>query len=387
MEGSTASIHVRNFLPEGNRSMKIARVSDTPVQDVETNIPIEVRLAIQEQSIHRQQRLFATDKAMSLQFTRLREEYNEEIRYLVGAETHEKYVEQYRGILARIAETAKKFPRTPAGEKEEKEYRARLKQEKHNFYHSLGFDTRRAIFIRKKYLTRAREILDRGLEPDAEMPANADQAEPTPTSNPWTWVFPPYSSQWTYIVASNGSRGSRWRTLNASSATGEISLWSQTDLFGADDSDWSSLDIMGEVGFWFQMPAAGLVEVWIRYQDINTDYTGQLWDESGCSDADVQQLSRAYLWTSGSTERYSTSVDYRRGESEGAWAVGGPTSPGVILSKHLFSNKAYAAGEWVWVAAGIRDKNYCWVDDMSCRSIMTSRWFVNHVVVRSTGAP
>ncbi|HUU19437.1 MAG TPA: hypothetical protein VMW72_19970 [Sedimentisphaerales bacterium] len=367
--------------------MKIFRVNDTPVQDLENEIPIEVRFAAQEHSVERQQRLLNTEKELSLGLARLREEFKEEIRQLVGAETVEKHAEQYSKLLARIAEIPKKFPRTRGGEKEEEEHRKLLNKEKHELYHSLGFDTKRGIVIRKKYRESARKILERGLEPDAEMPADADTEEPKPTSNPWKWVFPPYGGQWTHTVQSNGSRGSRWRTLNASAVTGEVSLWNRMELFGADNSDWSRIDIMSEVGFWFRMPAAGLVEVWIRYQDINTDYTGQLWDESDCSDADIQQLSRAYLWTLGSTERYSTIVDYRRGESKGSWAVGGPTYPGQILSKHLFSNKSYATNDWVWVAAGVRDMNYFWVDDMSCRSTMTSRWFVKHVVIRSTGAP
>jgi hypothetical protein len=229
--------------------------------------------------------------------------------------------------------------------------------------------------------------MENSIEPDAAIPTNADTAEPKPTNNPWTWVFPPYGGQWTHVETTGGSSGSRERRLNASAASGEIDLWNRMVLSGADDSDWSTIDIMSEVGFWFQMPAAWLVEVWIRYQDINTDYTGQLWDESGCSDADIRQLSRAYLWTSGSTERYATNVDYRRGESEGSWSRGGPTGPGTIYSKHLFSNKSYVSGEWVWVAAGVRDMNHFWVDDMGCRSTMTSSWFVNHVAVRSTGAP
>lgn len=367
--------------------MKIFHVDDTLVQNLEAEVPIEIRFAVQEQLVERQKRFFDTNRELSLKLARLRDEYKEDIRYLVGAESFEKYAEQYSSLLARIAEAPKKFLRTPKGEKEEEEYKRGLKKEKHELYHNIGFDTKRAIVIRKKYLKRARGIFEQSLEPDAEIPADADTEEPKPKGNPWTWVFPPYSGQWTHIVESNGSKGYRWRTLNASSATGEISLWNRMELFGADDSDWSRIDIMSEVGFWFRMPAAGLVEVWIRYQDINTDYTGHLWDESGCSDADVQQLSRAYLWTSGSTERYFTNVDYRRGESEGSWVVGGPTTPGQIRSIHLFSGKSYAANEWVWVTAGVRDKNYFWVDDMSCRSIMTSDWFVNHVVIRSTGAP
>jgi hypothetical protein len=243
------------------------------------------------------------------------------------------------------------------------------------------------VIIRKKYLKRAVEILKQGADLGAEMPADDQAEEPKPTNNPWTWIFPPFAHQWVNLVVSDGSRGQRYRTFNTSATTGEIALWNRMNLSGADDSDWSQIDIMGEVGFWFQMPAAGLVEVWIRYQDINTDYTGNLQDESGCSDANLQQLSRAYLWTAGSTERYSTIVDYRRGESEGSWAVGGPSMPGDIISKHLFSNQSYATNEWVYVSVGIRDMNYFWVDDMSCRSDMMSRWFVNHVAIRSTGAP
>lgn len=368
--------------------MKILSVEETPALDLEAQVAPDAWLADQQLIIQRQQRLLDTHKRLSQQLSDLRAEYKEEINYLVGGEKAAKYAGQYAEILGRIAEIPKKFPRTPGGEKDEAELRARLKQEKHQFYHSLGFDTRRAVVVRKKYVERAKQILDRVREPDAQLPEGADTEAPKPTNNPWTWVFPPFAQGWTNIVASNGSRGSRLRTVNASPTTGEIDLWSRQELFGADDSDWSLIDIMAEVGFRYRMPAAGLVEVWIWYQDINTDYTGTLWDESGCSDAFIQQLSRAYIWTMGSTERYATVVDYQRGESEGSWAVGGPTSPGQILSPvHLVSNKSYAAGDLVYISVGAEDHNYFWTDDMSCRSIMTTKWFVNHLAVRSTGAP
>ena len=207
----------------------------------------------------------------------------------------------------------------PEAEAEEREHRESLKREKHELYHGIGFDTGRAIALRRKYLKEARKLVAGSLEPDAELPRDAALEEPKPTNNPWTWAFPPYTGQWTHESAFGGSRGSRWRTRSANAASGELYLWSRADLFGADDSDYSVVDIMGEVGFWFRMPAAGLVEAWVWYQDIDTDYTGQLWDESGCSDADIQQLSRVYMWTGGSSERYSTVIDYRRGESSGSW--------------------------------------------------------------------
>jgi hypothetical protein len=348
---------------------------------------MDARLAAGEQLLERQRHLLETERKVSDGLSRLREQYKEEIRSIVGAEAWDSHQEQYRELLSRFAETRDRFARTPAGEKKEKKHEEGLKKEKHEFYHGLGFDTRKAIVTRAKYVKKARQILDASLEADAEIPDDAELEEPEPTSNPWTWVFPPYNHQWTYTAASTGSRGSRSRSLSASGVSGEISLWNRMALYGADDSDWSKTDIMAEVGFWFRMPAAGLVEVWIRYRDIDTDYTGRLWDESGCSDANVRQLSRAYLWTSGSSERYSTVIDYRRGESSGSWARGGPTAPGAILSRHLFSHRSYATNEWVDVRAGVRDMNYFWVDDMGCRSTMTSKWHVDHVAIRSTGAP
>lgn len=135
------------------------------------------------------------------------------------------------------------------------------------------------------------------------------------------------------------------------------------------------------------MPAAGLLDVWAWYQDINTDYTGFLYDESGCSDADVHQLSRLYLWTGGATERYVTVVDDKRGEDDEGERANYFKAPGTVTAWHFYSPKAYAAGEWVYGAIGVRDYNYFWVNDMTCRSRMVSQWFVKQIAVRSTGAP
>jgi hypothetical protein len=372
---------------EANR-MKILSVEETPAFEVEAQVAPDAWLANQELFIQRQQRLLERHKRLNKQLSDLRAEYKEEIEYLIGAEKMAKAKGQLADIVSRIATLPKKFPRTPAGEKAEADLRQRLKFEKHQFYHSLGFDVRRAVMVRQKYVARSNQILELAIEHDAELPAGAETTAPKPTNNPWTWIFPPYTNGWTNVVSSTGSAGSRLRTVTAVPGTGEIDLWSRQELFGADDSDWSLVDIMAEVGFHYRMPAAGLVETWIWYQDINTDYTGTLWDESGCSDASIQQLSRAYIWTAGSTERYATVVDYRRGENDGSWAVGGPTSAGQVLpAVHLFSNRSYAAGELVYISVGAEDNNYFWVDDMSCRSVMTTKWFVNHVAVRSSGAP
>jgi hypothetical protein len=158
-------------------------------------------------------------------------------------------------------------------------------------------------------------------------------------------------------------------------------------IYGADDSDYTYTGAFSELQFWFRMPNAGMVEVWLYLQAIDTAYGGCLDDEWGFSDANIQQTSRPYLSIIspyGDT-RYSTLLDYRRGEDEGCWgriiATGGQ-----YRYAHLFSLNSYAAGQWVLCGVGINDYNYVWVNDMSFNTYLTSRWFLRDVAVRSTGA-
>ena len=138
------------------------------------------------------------------------------------------------------------------------------------------------------------------------------------------------------------------------------------------------------------MPATGLIEVWGYFQAIQDEFSGCLSDEWGVSDAGIQQLSRPYLRTISPSEawRYGVFLDYRRGENEGCWSGKiNNAQPGEFRYPYLFSMQSYAAGQWVYLAIGVHDFNYFWVNDMSCSANLTSRWFVKNIAVRSTGAP
>jgi hypothetical protein len=349
-------------------------------------IPLDIRFALQDSLIERQHRHLARNKELAASLANLRQECQRELYIIIGEERYRNNLARYQELREKFAQVPRMVRSTLEGERAEREQRRRLRAQRHEFYHNLGFDTEQAIRIRKDYLARARAAVDANLAADLTMPSDDAAEEPRPTSNPWKWYLPPYEGQWSNILWFSGTAGSRWKDVNAWTTSGEIRLLSIQELFGAGDADASHIEAMTEIGFWFKMPAAGLVEVWAYLQDINTDYTGQLWDESGCSEADVQQLARIYIWTSNSVERYITHVDFKRGEQEGAWADY-YTSPGSINPKHFFSNQAYAAGEWVYVAIGLQDSNYFWLNDMACKSVMVSQWFVKATAVRSTGAP
>ena len=355
---------------------------------LETHIPLAARLDLDEQTLERERRLLADSRELSLGLNRLHEEYRRRIREMVGEERYRENLPRFLDLQNRFAALAEKRALTPESERQMRELHRRLAGEKHEFYHGLGIDLPQVIQMRDEVIARAGEIVERSLHREQEMPPE-DIPEPEPTDNPWSWRFPPYAHQWGAIITSYGTHpnGKIWKSAGANAQTGQLSLSSWIELWGAGDSDYLKTDAMCEVGFWFQMPAAGLLDVWAYYQDINTDYTGFLYDESGCSDADVHQLSRLYLWTQGSTERYNTAVEVKKGEDdEGSWASY-HTAPGTVVAVHFFSQRAYAAGEWVYGAIGVKDYNYFWVDDMTCRARMVSQWFVKQIAVRSTGAP
>jgi hypothetical protein len=145
---------------------------------------------------------------------------------------------------------------------------------------------------------------------------------------------------------------------------------------------------MSEVWVWFQMPTAGLVEIWAFLQAIETSRWGRLVDHFGFSDANIEQRSSAYLEViePQGGHRGITLLDYRRGGDEGSWAAA-LLAPGAFHAAQLFSVESHAAGQWVLLAIGVEDLNYMWLDDMEADSEMTNRWFVHHVAVRSTGGP
>jgi len=336
--------------------------------------------------IERERGLLNKHQALSAALEDLHQAYRREMRALIGDDRYDANIERQRAIQEQFVGLRARFAATPDGERARQEQRRKLLREKHDLYHGLGIDINRAVAIRKAHLAEVKSVAATHIDLDLEQAARPLGEPPTPRSNPWTWYTAPYAHQWNRVLPPYSSAGSISVTANSWASSGELNLTSRIGLFGASDRDQSWTDAMCEVGFWFRMPAAGMIEVWAWFQDINTDYFGFLEDEAGCSDAYVRQLSRMYLWTGGSSERYVTVLDYPRGEEEGSW-VKPLTKTGEVSNKQFFSQKSYAGGEWIYVALGVRDVNFFEVDDMSCSSQMYSHWFVKQVAVRSTGAP
>ncbi len=351
--------------------------------------PKEALLAAADDAASREKQVISDGVQLSETLGRMKDECRKEIRAVIGADKLEGYEKFHERAKQRLADLPGLTRHTTESLRLGSQLRRQVLMEAKQFVNRLGIDTRKIEEVQKKYIAEARSAVERAMRAREEAPyveiTPADA--PTPSHNPWEWKSPPYvgqwGTQWYY-----GTRGTRWASHFESRITGEINCWSGMNISGADDSDTTYTNGYSEVQFWFRMPAAGLVEVWVYLQAIDTPYGGCLEDEWGFSDADIQQRSRPYLWILSpfGSPRYNTLLDYRRGEDEGCWS-GSITGAGNFRYAHLFSLDSYAAGQWVLCGVGVHDYNYFWVNDMSCHTNMTSRWFVKNVAVRSTGAP
>ena len=356
---------------------------------IKENIPNEVVLASVDDAAKREKDIVSTHVELCETLQRLKDECKKEIRSAIGKEKLETYEKAHERAKQRYADVASSMQHTTESLKLVSQMRRQILAESKQLIGRLGIDPMKIKKIQKKYIAEARSAVERALQAREEAPyVDISPADaPTPSHNPWEWRSPPYVGQWG-TQWSYGTRGWRWVSHSENRLTGAINCWSSMSIYGADDSDYTYTKAYSELQFWFNMPAAGMVEVWLYLQAVDTPYGGCLSDEWGWSDAYIQQSSRPYLWVlyPYGSARYSTLLNYQRGEYEGCWA-GTIADAGHYRYAHLFSLNTYAAEQWVKCGVGIYDYNYFWVNDMSCNTYMTNRWFLKNVAVRSTGAP
>lgn len=362
---------------------------ENPVMVDEIEMTIEEQMGEEEALLERRKTHFEQIKKLASEWNEMEEAYARDITELIGKAKVRNARAKHEELLTRMRKSSELFDLSPEGRKALEAYEAQIAEERHELYRSMRFDHEGAIALRKQYLDRKMTAYDRFLDLDA----GREWATPSPkglpiTDNPWSHYSAPYVNEWGTSNAWT-TRGYTSATHNESRASGGINCFSYTRVVGADDSDSGATKAMSEVQVRFRMPAAGMVEIWATLQDVQTDMNGRLRDESGCSDGRVRQSSRAYLWTSGGTERYQTlaTVSIRSDGSNRSWNET-RTVPGQFIYPHIFSSRTYAAGELVTVAIGVQDDTSFSVNDMSVNpSRVTSRYFVKDIWVRSTGAP
>lgn len=372
-------------------------------------VPADVSFAALDDAAMRVKQIASVNVKLSSSLRRLRDECRKEIRSAIGADRLENYDQLHETIKRRFVGIVNATRPTTESLNTASRARREILTEVKQTVSQLGIDTTRIGEIQEGYIAEAQSAVEETLRAREAAPyveVSSDEA-PSLSSNPWEWRSAPYIGQWGYewddgSVGGPGTDGfnliwqppappwypfERLHSHSEDRLTGGLSCMSRMSLYGSD-GEFGYTDVYSELQFWFKMPAAGLVEVWLYLQAIDTPWGGWLADEWGFSDANIEQISRPYLWIIAPLDkpRYGTLLDYRRGEDEGQWGTviaGG----GQYRYAHLFSLDAYSAGQWVLCGVGLHDFNYFWVDDMSLEMSATNRWFLKNVAVRSTGAP
>jgi hypothetical protein len=262
------------------------------------------------------------------------------------------------------------------------------------FITSLGNDFEDVKNVQKKYRAQATSAVEKAMnivEPAPYVDVNSPYLE-----NTWTFRTPPYDGSTGYDLKYYYGFEGNSTELGVSHFENALTAEIGCNSFIKIGYAWSEEDAHchttagSDVWVSFLMPATGLVEVYVFLQSIETTYHGYITDGLGFSDVDMYQESKAYLevFQPGIAadpieRRYETLLDYRR-DREGPWS-GDVAWPGDYLYPRLFSLHPYAAGQWVVLKIGVEDQNYVMVNDMTCFSYLTNRWFVSKVAIKSSG--
>jgi hypothetical protein len=356
-----------------------------PVKDVPQNTQQQaagISLEIEQEELKESQSLAKTVQGLSA-------EYQEKLSAIIGGENLERYSEFRVTNRKRVSDLILKAPPTVVGEREIHEARRRAVDEGRAFLKEIGFDMPRASKLRGEYHTRIHKVVTEAKgRPEEPNYLVLPEMVPKDIHNPWVTYEPPYPG-WAWAYSWNKS-DEPWypsfgRYLN--SASGQLGTYTHTHVSGADNSDWSYVRYRTAMRFWYHLPVAGMAEVWMRMQCIDTPYSGWLSDEWGWSDSACDQESHAYLRVINpgfGAFRKSTILDYRRTGTDANWSreVAGD---GDWRWTNIFSADAYAGGTWLLLEVGTEEWNHFTSNDVSIHSAMTMRWFLSRVYVRSTG--
>jgi hypothetical protein len=358
---------------------------------LDSMIPLKTNLALSEANIEREKLLLVRERELSTTLSQLKEEYVRELHTLIGVEKLDDYLQFRQRIKERMAEASMIFPATAEGEASEQQYRRHLLTEGQDFIQNLGVNTESVKALQRDFRSQAQLAVDKAMDIGQDsgeilMPVTPDFSGLgiSPTD---AWQTPPYDGEWG-TWSWTKTRGSVSVSHDEDRTTGKVYCYSYISLNGADDRDYSYSNGYSELQFLYRMPKAGLVKARIYLQAVDVEYSGYLNNEPGWSDASIRQNSKVYLQVapaggSWGVRREADLYNYTRGDNDGSWSRVA-ASPSSWRTPTLVSTDGYAANQYVYVAVGIHDFNYRWVNDYSGWQRMRSHWLIPYVYVTAS---
>lgn len=354
-------------------------------------VPLDVQRAVHEHLLNARQQDVARVAELAAQVNAIGEDHRARLGKGVGDAYQRLRVAVQADKAARVARME-----PPGGPEMGAEGKKQLRSERLRH----GEELLRELKIDPKVIRseneRTRSLLEELLPKPPmrdDQPVLLVKAEDVPkairegTANPWTSVAPPFPGwAWNYYWYTDGFSWSGTPFLNAGAGfAGTSNSLSDSD---ASDFDYGWGEFNASVGFWYRMPTAGLVEVWIQGQSAAAHHHVSLYDEWGWSDSSAYQYDYLTLKATGATPSGlatgQMSWFYEKGYTDGYWDNHYLCNACTYWA-HLYSDIAFPAGTWVYVQIGTRTTDSTFANDVEVYSTVDFRWFFPIVWVESTG--
>jgi hypothetical protein len=357
----------------------------------DVDVPFETQQAVLEHlHVDEQNRLKQTGE-QGANVLALKDAYRQELVDLMGAERYQAFRARIRAL--RDAQVERLQP--PHGPELSDEELARLQAERREaaeaYLREIGVDSGQLREVSKRFGERLTTLITSVSSRDnysgeLVLPADVPAEIRSDTPNPWSIIRPPYfRGGWSY----DGWDGAFTftPTLYLDPAAGLVG--NTNDLVDSDatDFDWGFIGYNTWIGFWYRMPATGLVEAWVEAQSAYSHHHLRFSDEFGWSDAfnyqDAAMGTRADGDSQG--EWVFTTMSWMEGNGDSGHWDNQYLTPGNTYWAHTFSDLSFPKDSSVYIRAGARNYNAAFADDVSVYATLKARWFIKSVRVHSTG--
>lgn len=374
------------------------------------DVPPEVRRKVLEG-----QRLwvFQEERRLSEQAASVRElevKFRRERQRLVGKE----YDDRFRAFVQQQRRKEARALLPPAGLRMSDQARRRLHQlrikESIDFLRGMAIKPERLRDHNRRTRKSLQKIVSAGSTPPQSVGPVPQSQVPehvlTGHANPVTVLTPPYPvfGWWTHQAEQKGTKN--WACLHEEEDedpchagnfsftgfyfgndknTGSLGNVSQLEVWDADDWDRAHATYRSLFGFWYKMPQAGRLSVWITAQPTYSLHNCYLENEWGWSDSwtthehsfflGLPQIKVPEEW------RVVASSWFEDGYTEGYWSVDWYPDKTASYFFNLQSGAQFQKDEWVWFWTGIQTRVEMWVNDVSGLSNAGFRWLIKQISV------
>jgi hypothetical protein len=350
----------------------------------ETHTKVIDRIA----KIQLEQRKFARDNFLKV--NKIMGEHSVKIKQLLGDAN-------YKDFRKLIAEEDKKLSTkllSPIGPSLTMDKRMEIVKDRDkslvDFLNQKNIDIKEMKKIDEKFRKQIDEVLKPEIPEKDGKPVQILHTKDVPeeivkeTFNPWTIKTPPFSG-WSWQYNGYVSGFSFFPTLYLNAASGLVGNKNYLRDRSASDFDYGFVTYDVLVGFWYKMPKAGMLEVYIKAQNSFNEHYCSLSDEWGISDSSNYQYNYLILDIvdpdSDIVSSSRMSWWYETGYNNGHW-VNSYLTEGNDYWAHLYSDIPFAKDKWVYVLVGTRTYNYAFANDVKVYAHLLFKWFIEKVYIK-----